>query len=98
MYKQIDSNKRRTLFLMFLTFLVIVGLGYLFSYLLGDPTFFPFSIVFGIIYNLSAFFWSEKVVLLISGAHEIPRNAETEKVYDIVENLCITSGLPMPQL
>jgi len=98
MYKQIDSNKRRTLFLMFFMFIFIGGLGYVFSLVLGEPSFFPIAVVFGIIYNLSAFFWSEKVVLLISGARPIPRNAETEKVYDIVENLCITSGLPMPQL
>lgn len=49
------------------------------------------------IMNLTSYFWSDKIVLGISGAKPI-RKEDNPQVYRIVENLCIASGLPTPKI
>ena len=47
--------------------------------------------------NLFSYWFSDKIVLTMSGAHPIKREENLE-FYRIVENLCITAGLNMPKL
>ena len=101
-WSQIDSNKRKTWFLMigFSVFVFIVA--YVFSIALGFESFGAFSIV-GIILlvsvfiNLSSYYWSDKIVLSLSGAKEISES-ENKELYRLVENLCIASGLSKPKI
>jgi len=101
-WSQIDSNKRKTWFLMigFSVFVFIVA--YVFSIALGFESFGAFSIV-GIILlvsgciNLASYYWSDKIVLSLSGAKEISES-ENKELYRLVENLCIASGLSKPKI
>lgn len=97
LYTQQDANVRRTWLLMTAVFVLLIGLGWLFSQAYGDVTFlyvFAFVSVFG---NIFAYWYSDKVALAVSGARPITRE-QNVRLYRIVENLCITAGLPVPRL
>ena len=97
MYKQIDSNKRRTSFLLVLFFIFIIGLGYLFSYVFNSFWILFFAVVLAIIQAWSSYYYSDKITLFISGARELKRE-ENVQLHRIIENLAITAGLPKPKI
>jgi heat shock protein HtpX len=47
--------------------------------------------------SILSYWFSDKIVLGLSGAHEIKKE-ENPELYNIVENLSITAGLPMPRV
>src|SRR3989344_9268336 len=47
--------------------------------------------------NFVSYFWSDKIVLGISGAKLIEKKDNPE-IYRLVENLCIAAGLPLPKI
>lgn len=53
-------------------------------------------IVAGIM-NFISYYWSDKIVLGISGARPISEQSNRE-LYHLVENLCIAAGLPTPKI
>jgi heat shock protein HtpX len=44
-----------------------------------------------------SYWWSDKIVLAMSGAKPVDHDSNRE-LYHIVENLCITAGLPLPKI
>ncbi len=78
-------------------FLVVIGLGWFFSYYFGNPDILIFFAVFAIVLQIAAYWYSDKVVIRLSGAREASR-AEFFDLYTTVENLSITAGLPMPKV
>ena len=79
-------------------FVVIVILGWVFGevYDIGYAGL-GLAIIIAILMNLFSFFNGDKVALSISGAKKIEKN-DNPYVYRMVENLCITAGLPMPKV
>jgi len=97
MYSEIASNKRKTWLIMFL-FLVIIGLlGWVFSSLYGSPSFFYLALIVGGVYALIQYFAASKLALAMNGAKEVTKKDEPE-LYRVVENLAITTGMPMPKV
>jgi len=47
--------------------------------------------------SFGSYWWSDKIVLSMYRAVEVEHNQNPE-LYHIVENLCITAGLPMPKI
>jgi len=78
-------------------FVVVVGVGYVFSMAYGDPSFIVFAVIFTVIYSLISYYSSAKIALSLARAQEIQK-ADNPLLWNIVENLCITDGLPMPKL
>lgn len=78
-------------------FVFIVVLGYLFSYLLDSPIYLYLAIGLAIIQSVTAYWFSDSIVLGMSGAKPIERSDNPE-LYRIVENLCIAAGLPTPKI
>lgn len=97
MYKQIDSNKRKTFLLITLFLIFIIGLGWAFSYALDEYWILPAAVIFSVVQVLIAYYYSDAITLLISRAKEV-KHDDSPELYHILENLCITSGLPMPRL
>lgn len=77
--------------------IIIVGIGWVFSQVYGDSSFVVIAVVFSLFMNFFSYWFSDKIVLAMSGAHPIKREENLE-LYRIVENLCITAGLKMPKL
>lgn len=56
-----------------------------------------FALIMAGVMNFVSFFWSDKIVLGVSGAKPIKKEDNPE-IYRIVENLCIAAGLPTPKI
>lgn len=56
-----------------------------------------FALIMAGVMNFVSYYWSDKIVLGISGAKAIKKEDNPE-VFRIVENLCIASGLPLPKI
>ncbi len=96
-YNQIASNKRKTALLITFFLILIIGLGYVFSYTLNQPGLLPIAVGFSILMSFVSYFYSDKLVLSMSGAKEIKRSDDPE-LYRTVENLAIAAGLPTPKV
>jgi heat shock protein HtpX len=97
LYDYQASNVRRTWILFVVFFIVVVGIGYVFSQAYGDPSFLVFAVIFTVAYSLISYYSSASIALALARAKEIQK-ADNPMLYNIVENLCITDGLPMPKL
>lgn len=97
MYKQIAQNKRRTA-LIIVGFVVIVGaIATLFAWYYRDPWIAAWTIVVAIVYALIQYFAASSLAMAMTGANEIQKK-DNPRLYNIVENLSITTGLPMPKV
>ena len=96
-YSQISSNKKKSITLMFsfLIFVIIVGWG--FSYAFNNPGILYFAVIFASIQALFGYYAGDKITLAISGAKQIQKEDNPE-LWNLVENLTITTGLPMPKV
>lgn len=97
LYTHIDSNRRKTWFLLsgFLVLIMIVG--YVFSQAMGNSSILYIAVGFSIISSFISYWYSDKIVLAMSDAHPVSRESNKE-LYRLVENLCITAGLPLPRI
>lgn len=67
------------------------------SYIYDTPAILYIAVVFSVVMNLVAYWKSDKIALSISGAREADPTHYKE-VYNILENLSITAGVPTPKL
>ena len=98
-YNEIDSNKRKSVVLMMIFIAIIIGLGYLFDQVwgTGDYTGVIFAILLSFGMTAISYFQGDKIALWSSGAQPIAKE-DNPYLYRIVENLCITAGLPTPKI
>jgi len=81
-----------------LTFLlVVIGIGWSFSYIYDNQIILYVAVFFSLFMNIFSYWYSDKIVLKMSGAKPASRDAHRE-LWNVVENLSITAGLPMPKL
>jgi heat shock protein HtpX len=97
LYTHKTSNIRKTWFMFAIFFAVVIGIGWIFSQAYGDPSILYIAVIFSIVMNVAAYWWSDKLVLAMS--HAVPVSRENAReLYNAVENLCITAGLPVPKI
>lgn len=98
MYSAIARNKRNTWFIL-IGFVVFLGLvGVLAGWLAGSNWWITaFILVFAAGYATAQYFLADREALALSGAIPVTQ-AEAPRYYRLVENLCITTGTPMPRL
>lgn len=82
---------------MSVVFIVVIALGWFFSYYFQNPSILVIFAVFAIVLQITSYWFSDKVVIKLAGAHPAIR-AEFFDLYTVVENLSITAGLPMPKV
>jgi heat shock protein HtpX len=97
LYTQAESNIRKTWFLITFFFIFIIGLGWLFSYLLDNSIFLVVAVILAIFQSILSYWYSDKIVLALSRAKPIEKQ-DNPGLYRLVENLCITAGLPLPKI
>ncbi len=97
LYTQQDRNIRKTWFLMGTFLVAVIAIGYAVSWYLGDASILYFAVIFALVMNVGSYWYSDKIVLSMTGAEPIERK-DAPMLYDIVENLAITSGLPVPKV
>ena len=98
MYEQIAANKRKTFYLIFGFVLLLFVVGAAFNLLLnGGAIGIAVVAVTVIVSSVLSYFNSDKAALAISHAKPADRQ-QYARLYNLVEGLCIASGLPMPRL
>lgn len=98
LYSNQASNIRKTWLLMLGFFLLIILIGFALSFIYNNANFLYYAIIFSVLLNISAYWFSDKVVLSMANARPVASRDEYPELWNIVENLCITAGLPMPSL
>lgn len=97
LYTYAESNARKTWLYLTFFFLLIIGVGWLFSYYYQNQAILYFAVIFSIFSSFLSYWYSDKVVLAMTKAKPIEKKDNPE-LYRIIENLCITAGLPMPKI
>lgn len=97
MYSEIESNKRKTIFLILFFVAFICVLAYLGGLYLNDFTITIGALIGSVVYALFSYFVSARVALSFNGAHEIQKH-DNPRLWRTVENLAITEGMPMPKV
>ncbi|MCX6765364.1 MAG: M48 family metallopeptidase [Candidatus Moranbacteria bacterium] len=97
LYNQADKNVRLTWIYItgFLVFVILVG--YVFAGATGNSGILYGAVIFSIIMSFGSYWWSDKIVLAMSRAKLVTHD-DTREIYHLVENLCITAGLPVPKI
>jgi len=97
LYTLKDTNIRKTYLLITIFLLFIIGIGWILSYLFERPEILIIAAIFAILTSITSYWYSDKVVLYMTRAKPVKKEDNPE-LYRIVENLCITAGLPMPKI
>lgn len=96
LYKQIEQNKRNTWIILGLYTLLIliisIFLGMLFTVYVGGAFF-----IIGLIYIAHVYFDATRHLMKVTNAVEITKETEPQ-IYELVEELCLAGGLPVPKL
>lgn len=101
-WDQVSSNIFKTWLIMFLFSVFAFGVIYVISRAWLGPNIDALSIV-GMslivagVMNFVSYWWSDKIVLGVSGAKPI-NEGSNKQLYRLVENLCIAGGLPTPKI
>jgi len=97
MYSAIASNKRNTVIIMAVFVGLIGAIGWAVSYVNGDRSIAYWVIAVAAIYALIQYFIASKLALAMNGAQQIEKK-DNPRLYRIVENLTIATGMPMPKV
>ncbi|MEK7202445.1 MAG: M48 family metalloprotease [Patescibacteria group bacterium] len=97
MYNQIDSNKRRTVYLFLFFSLFIIGVGWGFSYVYDSQAILFIAVAIAVFQSWFSYYFADSVSLAVAGANVAPA-AQFPELHRVVENLAITSGLPKPKI
>lgn len=97
MYKMIAENKRKTV-LLIAGFVVMIGvIATIFAVVYEDPWIAVWTTVVAFVYALVQYYAGSSVAVAMTGAEQISKK-DNPRLYNIVENLSITMGLPMPKV
>jgi heat shock protein HtpX len=101
-WDHVSQNKFKTWLIMFLFSVFVVGVVYIFARGFGYGEtgalgLTGFALILTGVMNFVSYFYSDKIVLGISGAKPVDEQTNKE-LYRIVENLCIAAGLPTPKI
>lgn len=97
LYKNQESNVFKTWVLMSVFFVLIMLLGWYVSWIYQDTSILYIAVLISIFMNIFSYWYSDKVVIKITGAKLADKNQYRE-LHDLVENLAITAGLPKPKV
>ena len=97
LYTQADSNIRKTWVLIFLMLFLIITLSWFFSYLLEEKLIFWIGITISLVMGVLSYWFSDKIIISMVRA-ELIEKKDNPELYRIVENLCLTAGLPLPKI
>ncbi|MDZ7611322.1 MAG: M48 family metallopeptidase [Candidatus Moranbacteria bacterium] len=97
LYNEKDRNVRLTWAYLVGFLVFIIGIGWIFSQAMGNSYILYGAVIFAVLMNFFSYWFSDKIVLAMNGAKEVSRENARE-IYNLVENLCITAGLPVPKI
>jgi heat shock protein HtpX len=97
LYTHQSENIAKTWFLMAMFLVLVIAVGYGVSWYMQSPILLYVAVGFALVMNVGSYWFSDKIVLKMTNAQ--PATLEDNReLYNIVENLAITAGLPMPKV
>ena len=97
-YEQVDSNKRKSVLVMVLFTLFIVGVAWVFGEASGyGLSFVGWALVISGIMSWGSYYYSDKIILTLSRARPADRKRDFQ-FYTVTENLAMAARLPKPKL
>src|SRR3989344_3426840 len=97
-YNQITINKRNSVLLFLLFFIILTSLGYIFGYIFEfGYTGVVFGFIFALVSALISYYYGDKIVLNISRAREVKKK-EYPFLVNTIEGLSLGYGIPMPRV
>lgn len=97
-YNEIASNKWRTILIMVLFIIFFGTVSYILSQALGyGLSFVGIMLIISGLMSFFSYYYSDKLVLTMANAHRV-NDKNYPELYNIVENLSIATGLPMPKV
>lgn len=97
LYTESGKNIRKTWVLMTTFLVIVIALGYVIAYWYQNPGILFFAVFFAVVMNIISYWNSDKIVLALHKAKPVTREAHYD-LWNAVENLSITAGLPMPRV
>lgn len=97
LYTEQTNNIFRTYLLMSAFLVFVIAICYAVALYFNNPAILFIGAVMAMLTSIGSYWWSDKIVLSMTNAHEISKS-EAPELYNIVENLAITAGLPMPKV
>ncbi|MDO8656102.1 MAG: M48 family metallopeptidase, partial [Nanoarchaeota archaeon] len=95
-YDEISSNKRKSFFLIFCFFVLVIALGYALGMLYGNQySGLILALVIGVAYFLFSYYAGASTILTMTRAKEATKPEYTSLI-NTVEGLAIAAGLPKP--
>ncbi len=95
LYTQQAKNIRKTWLLMTVFLVMVIAIGYAVAWYLGNSAILYLAIIFALVMNVGSYWFSDKLVLKMTNAKPATLESNRE-LFNVVENLAITAGLPMP--
>lgn len=86
-------NNVKTVFLLVLLTGILIGIGYL----VAGPTGAIFAFVISMVMNIGSYWFSDKLVLRATGAHEVTPDQEP-RLHAIVDNVAAMANMPKPKV
>lgn len=77
--------------------IVVIAIGWAFSAVYNQPVILYGAVIFSVLMNVFSYWYSDKLVIKMTGAKPVTNDSHPD-FYNIVENLSITAGIPMPKL
>ena len=96
LYSERSKNIYKTWLMMAIFFGIVIGIGWIFSQIYGNPGILYIAVIFSIFMNVLSYWFSDKIVLKMHKAKPVDLKSNPE-LYRILENLTIVAGLPMPR-
>ncbi len=97
LYTLKEANIRKTWLYLAGFFVLVLFLAWFLSYYFDNQSIFLFAFVLSLGASFGSFWFSDKIVLAMGRAKPIEKKDNPE-LYRLVENLCITAGLPVPKI
>ena len=97
MYRAIAANKRNTVFIILGFVALLTALAVWWGYASGNGSSAIGIVIFAGLYALFQYWIAGALAVMMSGAREIQK-ADNPRLWNVVENLAIQDGLPMPRV
>jgi heat shock protein HtpX len=98
LYTNQTSNIRKTWFMMTSFLVLVILIGFALSLVYGNQSLLYGAVILSFLMNIGAYWFSDSLVLSMANARRVEKKDEYPDLWNTLENLCITAGLPMPKL
>jgi heat shock protein HtpX len=97
-YEQIAANRRKTVVLLVVAFVLLALVGYAIGLVFGTGWFgLAIAIVLAVLLQLASYYNGDRIVLASTRAREVSAE-EQPRLHNVVEGLAIAAGVPKPRV